>query len=363
MVEGNLHSSHPPDARGRLRGTPTLRDIAAVAKVHHSTLSRALRGHPRISTEKAADLRALAERMGYVPDPILGALMAYRTGRRPAAYHATIAWLNPSRTRTVWRKFHAYVDYFKGAAERARQLGFHLEEIILPGEAKKTADEARITSILSARNINAVIVGPAPVPGMVLDMIEWSRFSAIRIGRSLERPPLHIVTSNHFHAMQTVFHEVMARGYKRPGLFLSDGVDKRMGRQWSAAFLREQLDLPPRHRAPAYLGEHYNEEVLLQWMSTARPDVIICMGDNLVRPTLQRRGVRVPEEVGVAALTQPNEEATLSGIVENNLAVGAAAVDLVVAMLNRQERGPARLPQTLLIENGWIEGGTLRARM
>lgn len=289
--------------------------------------------------------------------------MAYRTSRRPTAFHASIAWLNPSRTRTVWRQFRAYVDYFNGAANRARQLGFHLEEIILPGDGEKAADEARITSILETRNINAIIVGPAPIPGMALDLIDWSRFSAIRIGRSLERPRLHIVTSNHFHAMTTIFHEVLARGYKRPGLFISEALDKRMGRQWSAAFLREQIGLPEKDRIGMYLGQSYNEKVLLHWMESERPDVIICMGDHIVRPTLQRQGIRIPDEIGIAVLAQPNKEAPLSGIVENNLAVGEAAIDLVVAMLNRQERGPAKLSQTILIENGWKESNTLRPRL
>lgn len=137
--------------------------------------------------------------------------MAYRTSRRPAAFHATIAWLNPSRKRADWRVYRAYNDYFEGASARARQLGFQLEEIILPtttasGRTNESPQvrQDRVTSMLEARNIHAIIVGPAPMAGETLDLIDWPRFSAIRIGYSLASPRLHIVTANHSRAMTTL---------------------------------------------------------------------------------------------------------------------------------------------------------------
>lgn len=193
-------------------------------------------------------MRALAKRMGYVPDPILGALMAYRTSRRPAAFHATIAWLNPSRKRADWRVYRAYNDYFEGASARARQLGFQLEEIILPtttasGRTNESPQvrQDRVTSMLEARNIHAIIVGPAPMAGETLDLIDWPRFSAIRIGYSLASPRLHIVTANHSRAMTTLMRELHARGYRRPGLFITAELDERIGRQWSGRFCASNL--------------------------------------------------------------------------------------------------------------------------
>jgi LacI family transcriptional regulator len=355
-----------------------LRDIAAVAGVHHSTLSRALRGHPRISAARTAELRALAKQMGYVPDPVLGALMAYRTSRRPAAFHATIAWLNPSRKRADWRVYRAYNDYFEGASARARQLGFQLEEIILPttttitaaagGRAGGRENESpqvrqdRVTSMLETRNIHAIIVGPAPVAGMVLDLIDWVRFSAIRIGYSLASPRLHIVTANHSRAMTSLMRELRARGYRRPGLFIMEVLDERIGRQWSGAFLREQLDWPREDRLELSFHETFTERVLMDWVKSQRPDVIVGMGDERIAAILHRNGWRIPEDIGLVVLAQPNRGAAITGIVEHNEEVGMTAVDMVVAMVNRQERGTPVTPQTVLIENGWREGGTLRLK-
>jgi len=338
---------------------PTLRQVAAAGGVHHTTLSRALRGHPDVSVARAAELRALAEKMGYVPDPMLRALAAYRSGRRPVAFHSVIAWLNPSPNREDWKRHRTYRTYFAHAAERARQLGFHLEEISLP---KSGAGAERVTSILNARNINGVIVVPAPVAHISLDQIDWKTLSAVRIGHSLVKPKLHAITVSHHNSMLVVMRELRARGYVRPGLCISRSVDERVNRHWSAAFLREQVELPVKNRLAPYLFERYSHQEFCAWLDRHRPDAIIVVGDDLIPASLRRHGLRVPEDIGVVALVQPEEGDSMTGTVESNRSVGVAAVDFLVAMMNRQERGVPDYAQTLLIDSSWIDGGTLRPR-
>jgi LacI family transcriptional regulator len=331
--------------------------------VHHTTLSRALRGHPDVSKAKAEELRALAEKMGYVPDPMLRALAAYRTGRRPAAFHSVIAWLNPSVRRADWKQVRTYRNYFESAAQRAKELGFQLEEVSLPDVG---AGAARVVSTLNARNITGMIVGPVPTIGLQLDMIDWQQFSAVRVGESLSVPRLHAITAHHSNGMFTVMRELAARGYRRPGLFMSRHMDERSGRRWSAAFLREQLEFSSaRNRLPPCLFPSVtaNMRELTEWVKIRRPDVVIAIGEEALLPTLRERaGFRVPEDIGLAVLVQsPFEGESLSGLAENNAEVGRTAIDQVVAMMNRQERGVPRFPQTLRIDNRWIDGGTLRA--
>ncbi|WP_043583075.1 LacI family DNA-binding transcriptional regulator [Geminisphaera colitermitum] len=343
---------------------PTLRQVAAAAGVHHTTLSRALRGHPDVSKAKAEELRALAAQMGYVPDPMLRALAAYRTGRRPAAFHSVIAWLNPSMTRSDWKGVRTYRLYFESAARRARELGFQLEEVTLPSTDAKMV---RVTSMLNARNITGVIVGPVPRLEVTLEAIDWSPFSAVRVGESVKVPRLHAITAHHSQGMLTLMQELRMRGYQRPGLFLSKHMDERTGRRWTGSFLREQLQLPAKNRVPPRLFENVMADMgeLTAWLQKNSPDVLIAMGERALLPTLRRQcGWRVPEDIGLAVLVQPPEEGLLmSGLAENNMEVGAASVDFLVAMLNRQERGVPRFPQTLQIDNQWVDGGTLREQV
>ena len=45
----------------------TIKDIAKAAGVSHTTVSRALRDHPAISTKTVTRIKRLATKLGYVP--------------------------------------------------------------------------------------------------------------------------------------------------------------------------------------------------------------------------------------------------------------------------------------------------------
>jgi DNA-binding LacI/PurR family transcriptional regulator len=55
--------------RGDLKRTITQRDIAVRAGVTQMTVSLALRGSAEVSAATVARIRALAEEMGYAPNP------------------------------------------------------------------------------------------------------------------------------------------------------------------------------------------------------------------------------------------------------------------------------------------------------
>lgn len=58
---------------------PTIKDIAKLAEVSHTTVSRALRGHPAISDETVARIKKIAEEVGYVPSAAARTLKTNRS--------------------------------------------------------------------------------------------------------------------------------------------------------------------------------------------------------------------------------------------------------------------------------------------
>ena len=58
----------------------TIKDIAKTAGVSHTTVSRALRGHPAISNETAGRIRQIADELGYVPNTVARGLKTKRSG-------------------------------------------------------------------------------------------------------------------------------------------------------------------------------------------------------------------------------------------------------------------------------------------
>jgi LacI family transcriptional regulator len=72
---------------------PTIRDIARKAGCHYSTVSLALRDHPRIPLRTKERIREIAGQLGYRADAMLAALCAYREMKRPLGQrNEVIAW-------------------------------------------------------------------------------------------------------------------------------------------------------------------------------------------------------------------------------------------------------------------------------
>ena len=93
-----------------------LRRIAAEAGCHYSTVSLALRNHPRIPRATCEKIQGLARRLGYVPDPMVSSLAYYRNTLRAVGYQATFAWVTNHSSQRGWRKTPIFQAYFDGAA-------------------------------------------------------------------------------------------------------------------------------------------------------------------------------------------------------------------------------------------------------
>ena len=109
----------------------TLQDIADRAGVHRSTVSLALRDHPRISEPVRRRVQVIARELGYRANPLVSALMqSRRTGR--VEKDTVIGYVTCYPTRYGWwPPHHDRPDYFPGAEARAKELGYKLEHFWL----------------------------------------------------------------------------------------------------------------------------------------------------------------------------------------------------------------------------------------
>src|SRR5687768_16285134 len=82
----------------------TLADVAVRANVHVTTVSLALRNHPRLPAATRERIQALAKKMGFAPDPCVRALVAYRGRMMPRRNPPTLAYVTNWKTRWGWKK-------------------------------------------------------------------------------------------------------------------------------------------------------------------------------------------------------------------------------------------------------------------
>lgn len=337
---------------------PTIKDLAAAAGVSVTTVSYALRNDPCVRPDTRDRILALAERLGYRRDSRISTLMSRIRSGGEVREQEVLAWINvfPDHDhfqRTPWLR-----DFWLGAEARARELGFRLQSFQVNHAG---VSPRRLADILYARGISGVII-PAMRGGRPELDWDWSRFACVCIERGVVEPPLHRVDVN----AGVNFHECLRRtrelGYKRVGLTMAETVDKAYDRVFSAYWLRFQYELPARRRVPMQLAFVPSEEYVatfLEWFEKHEPDAVVCRDYRLLN-ALRSRGVRVPEDVGLIHERLSDDVKGWTGMDPRERAIGAAGVDMVVAQLNRSERGLPPISRELLLRGVWSEGFTTR---
>lgn len=332
----------------------TLKDVAAQAGVSASTVCRALGSSTKIPASTRARIRKIAASLGYRPDPLLSALSKQRHGKTAGSDIRTIAYITNFPTADYGTNHTFYGPLFKGAHAHAARHGYKLEPFWL-GEPGMTP--RRLARILAHRGIQAVCISPTPVARSQMEF-DWDRFSCVTLGYSLQKPDLHRTAPHHFHGILTAIKKLRTLGYERIGLSVFAGSSKRVDDLWFAgALLAEQLH--PGLTVKVFLFDNDSVRHIAPWAQNHHLDVII--SDNPeVLTELRGHGIAMPGTIDYATLNWTPSQPEIAGIDQRPSAIGAAAIDLVIAQLNRGERGPPRLPATTLIEGTWVNGPSIR---
>ena len=331
----------------------TIRDIAAATGLHHTTVSLALRNSPKLRPETLNKIQDMAKKLGYKPNPMLTALNAYRQSKSPPHYQSTIAWINNWPDRDEIFTIATFRQYHEGACDRTRQLGYALEEFWMhqPGMSPE-----RTLAILKARNIQGLLMFPQPY-ARTLSPFDFRDFSAVAFGYSLQPPVLNVVTNHHAHSMNLILSNLVELGYRRIGLNVSRDWDAKVEHAWVGGLKLSHWTNPEL----AVIPPLKSESVLGPWLKKYQPDVVISY--NELEAEIRALGYSIPEDIGFASLDKEPEDLIISGLNENSFYIGQKAVDALVGLLHRGERGIPAVPTRLLVESTWVPGKTLRRQV
>ncbi len=345
----------PPPAR-----RVSLRDVAREVGVSHVTVSLALRGDPRVSAARRSEIQAMAQRLGYQPDPMLTSLSIYRQSKRPVTISSTVAWLNQWDDPSQLHRLHEFEAYWNGAREAAQQLGFRLEEFKISHDLTS----GRLQKILETRNVRGILIPPHRATFM-LPHFDWSRFSLVRLGISVKEPRAHVVTSDQMNCASMAFERVHQHGYRRIGYVSSRRFDLATGGNFRAGYLSSQDAFVPlrKHLAPLFLEEEStvaDVRHLRGWIKQVKPDAIITTLSGL-HGLLDRIDCRTPDDVAVCA-TSVFDGNFDAGIDQNSGEIGHVAMRTLAGLIHQNERGIPRYCRRILVEPKWVEGSSLPPR-
>ena len=334
----------------------TIRTLAAQLRLSVATISEALRDSPRVRESTRRRVRRAAERAGYQPNPLLGAaLSAVRRGAHEH-YRGNLALIDTTTNgSTELMLFHR--EIVEGARGRAQALGFNTELFWL-GNASQAVPKTRLASILQARGIRGAVLLPFDV-AEDLSEFDFNQLAAVQMDHCLTHPSLHTILPDHYVSMMHALERLTQRGYRRIGLCLEHRKDNRLMNKWSAAFLAFFRRHDACDDAPTLIVPDLTPGEFQAWYKRHEPEVIVGHLQTIV-DWLRDLGRRVPADVGFFNLNMTERIAPCAGLDLEPRRLGAAAVETVVAMLHRQERGVPLYPNTITLEASWIEGPTLR---
>jgi len=102
----------------------------------------------------------------------------------------------------------------------------------------------------------------------------------------------------------------------------------------------------------------------LKWVRQEKPEVAITLGwGRRLIGWLQDEGIRVPEAMGVVDLSAHPSEPEVAGIDQNDRLVGQTAVEFLIGMIQRNERGVPKDVIYNLVAGKWQSGPSVRIQV
>ena len=333
-----------------------MNDVAREAGVSKNTVSLALRNDPQIPEATRTRIVKIASRMGYRRNPVVGELMARLHAGGTQRFRSTLALVNANQDRAAFSKHPTIPVFVKGCRTRAAELGYHLDvfwmhEPAVPAE--------RLIQIFKARGIPGGIIAGLMKENRISEsfMPVIDAFPFVVAGVRTREPALSFACADPHMVALRAFEKALKLGYKRPGLVLDRQIDALVDFRFSAGYRTGQQTAPKRARLEPFFDvreARENRSLFHYWLRAKKPDVIFTLF-NEVQNWIKELGHRVPEDIGLIQYEWRESRPDVPGINQHNDLAGQAAVDMLVGMLHRGERGVPPFPLATLIGPSWMD--------
>jgi len=332
-----------------------MQDVANAAGVARSTVSLALRNDRSIPPATRSRIFAAAEHLGYKTNPLVSALMTSLHARRARQRHSVLAYVTTDPEVTPWRSYRMYIELHEGAATRAEELGYRLEEFALraPGMTPR-----RYAQMLQTRGILGLLIAPLPLGEHTIEL-DFTNFAVVGIDMSVAEPPIERVSNDHFQSALLAIRECQALGYRRIGFIVSRQLSERLGHRWIAACDFAQGAMPAAQRVAPLMPPGTDDILgaMPEWYAREKPDVVIMAELN------PHGHYPLPPRVGMVSLSLEEPAlGSVAGIFQDNRRLGAIAIEHLVARLERCEFSIDDRSRLHLLAGRWIAGSTAPGR-
>jgi len=180
----------------------SIKDIAEVAGVSYSTVSRALNNNPLISQEVRTRVQALAQSMGYSPNALAQGLLSHRT-------HSIGVIIT-----TISDRF--FVDILKGVEEKAKAANIAM---FLAVSNNDPDHEIRIIENFNRRRVDGVIVAASRLSNDYANRLEEIHIPIVVVNNQAEGEyqNLHSIYVDDYAGGKLAMQHLIELGHRKIG--------------------------------------------------------------------------------------------------------------------------------------------------
>lgn len=323
----------------------TIKDIARIANVSHTTVSRALNNKSRIRNETKEKILAIARELNYQPNFIARSLVMKRT--------KTLGLV----ITTIVNPF--YIELAQGIEATARGLGYN---IILCSTHSDLSTEKQYIDMLRSKGVDGIIFTSAHLDDPNISRLAEGEFPIILVNRRtyhpLVREKVDYVGVDNVRGGFLAVEHLIKLGHKRIGVIggaseSSVGFERLEGAKKALGIYN--LEVISHYflegdflKASGYRGG-------MRFLKMAEPPTAIFAANDYmalgIYEAIVEEGVKVPEEIALIGFNDI-EFAAMKGIELTTIGqkkydMGALAVKTLVEKIERRKAGP---PEEIILE-------------
>ena len=327
----------------------TLKDLARELGLSKSTVSRALRGHPKVSEKTRAAVVALAQERGYEPDLVARSLVQ----RQSFSIGVVIPRI----------EFPYFSMALSGAQEIASAAGYN---VVICQSNESFETERSVIRTLVASRVDGLLIS---IAGETVDYdhilsIHQQRLPVVLFDRVVAGESLPMVAMDNVAGAFMATEHLLKKGYRRiahisgpPELLVSrqriQGYRKAL--QQAGILFREAYIVPAGFRIKN------GQEAMQQLLALdERPDAVVAVSDNAAlgaKQVIEAAGLQIPREMGLVGFNgEPLSEIvhpSLTTVALPMAEMGRVAMRLLLKYIVHGEEVPTSetitLPPKLII--------------
>ncbi len=337
-------------AGGRTR--ITLKEIANIARVNISTVSRAINDSPLLPKDTKEMILAIADRMNYFPNSLARGLVSQKS--------EALGIILP---KIFFLQGPFFSQVLSGIEHESVKNGYN---ILIASATSKAKDRLFPFNLTRARRIDGMLIINENKKVRNLSMLKKEGVPFVLVNRYIDDPKVPCVANDDVQGGRLATDHLVRLGHRRIGVITgSSRVSATHGRLegYKAALSGAGIEFDRRLVGAGLFqqGIETGSRCAEQFFAMEEPPTaIFAFSDELAMGVMQaarNRGLRIPEDLAVIGYDNVAYSAhlnpPLTTVAQNPYAIGSTACRMVVDMLNgvKLENPNVLVPVRLIVRD------------